>query len=149
VYFYLGLASLFSAQAPDAPAGEGQLQLAKAETSLQEATRLQPQDSRAFYYLGRCYASEQQWAKAADAYRSVIKLTPAAQQMDAAMAGAYEGVAEALHKLGKNAEADAESAKAQQLRATLQMDGAGTGINDTAKANNDSNQQELQSMMLR
>ncbi len=149
VHFYLGLASLFSAQAPDVARSESQLELAKAETSLQETIRLQPQDSRAFFYLGRCYASEQQWAKAADAYRSVIKLTPAAQQMDAAMAGAYEGLAEALHKLGKNAEADAESAKAQRLRTTLQKDGASAGVSDTDKANGDSNQQELQSMMLR
>jgi len=149
VHFYLGLASLFSAQAPDVPRSESQLELAKAETSLQETIRLQPQDSRAFFYLGRCYASEQQWAKAADAYRSVIRLTPAAQQMDAAMAGAYEGLAEALHKLGKNAEADAESAKAQQLRTTLQKDRASAGLSDTEKANGDSNQQELQSMMLR
>jgi tetratricopeptide (TPR) repeat protein len=149
VHFYLGLAALFSAQAPDVPRGESELELAKAETSLQETIRLQPQDSRAFFYLGRCYASEQQWAKAADAYRSVIKLTPASQQMDAAMAGAYEGLAEALHKLGNNAEADAESAKAQRLRTTLQKDRASAGVSDTEKANGDSNQQELQSMMLR
>jgi len=149
VFFYLGLASLFSAQAPDVLAGESKLELAKAGTSLEEATRLQPQDSRAFFYLGRCYSGEQQWAKAADAYRSVIKLTPAAQQMDAAMAGAYEGLAEALGKLGKNEEAGAESAKAQQIRATLQKDGASAAGSDTGKANGDSNQQELHSMMLR
>jgi len=147
VHFYLGLASLFSAQAPDISRSESQLELAKAETSLQETIRLQPQDSRAFFYLGRCYASEQQWAKAADAYRTVIKLTPAAQQMDAAMAGAYEGLAEALRKLGQNAEADAESAKAQRLRTTLQKVGASSG--DTGKENGDANEQELQSMMLR
>src|SRR5438034_4338467 len=93
VHFYLGLASWLSSQAPDVARGESQLQLAKAETSLQETIRLEPQDARAFFYLGRCYASEQQWTKAVDAYRSVIKLTPAAQQMDAAMAGAYEGLA--------------------------------------------------------
>jgi tetratricopeptide (TPR) repeat protein len=149
VHFYLGLASLYSAQAPDVPRSESQLGLAKAETALQETIRLQPQDSRAFFYLGRCYAAEEQWAKAADAYRSVIKLTPAAQQMDAAMAGAYEGLAEALHKLGKNTEADAESAKAQQLRTTLQKDRASAGVSDTEKAIGDTNQQELQSMMLR
>jgi len=149
VFFYLGLASLFSAQAPDVLAGESKLELAKAGTSLEEATRLQPQDSRAFFYLGRCYSGEQQWAKAADAYRSVIKLTPAAQQMDPAMAGAYEGLAEALHKLGKNAEADAESGKAQRLRASLQKDDASVDVNDTGKSNGDSNQQELQSMLLR
>jgi superkiller protein 3 len=149
VHFYLGLASLFSAQAPDVSRDESQSELAKAETSLQETARLQPQDSRAFFYLGRCYASEQQWAKAADAYRSVIKLTPAAQQMDAAMAGAYEGLAEALHKLGKNAEGDAESVKAQQLHITLPKAGASVDASDTGKANGDSNQQqELESMML-
>jgi tetratricopeptide (TPR) repeat protein len=149
VHFYLGLAYLFSAQAPDVPRGESQLELAKAETSLQEAMKLQPQDPRAFFYLGRCYAFEEQWGKAADAYRSVIKLTPVAQPMDAAMAGVYEGLAEALRKLGKNPEADAESAKAQQLRATLQKDGESAGVSDIGKANSDSNQQELQSMMLR
>src|SRR5579864_3513970 len=148
-HFYLGLASLFSAQASDVPRSESQLQLAKAETSLQEAIRLQPQDSRAFFYLGRCYAAEEQWAEAADAYRSVINLTPASQQMDAAMAGAYEGLAEALHKVGKNAEADAESAKAQRLRTTLPKDRASVGVSDTEKPNGNSNQQELQSMMLR
>jgi tetratricopeptide (TPR) repeat protein len=149
VHFYLGLASVLSAQAPDVPRGESQLELAKAETSLQEAIKRQPEDSRAFFYLGQCYASEQQWAKAADAYRSVIKLTPAAQQMDAAMAGAYEGLAEALRKLGKNEEAAAESAKAQRIRATLQKDGASAAGSDTGKANGDSNQQELHAMMLR
>ena len=147
VHFYLGMAALFSAQVPDISHSESQLELVKAETSLQETIRLQPQDSRAFFYLGRCYASEQQWAKAADAYRTVIKLTPAAQQMDAAMAGAYEGLAEALRKLGQNAEADAESAKAQRLRTTLQKVGASSG--DTGKENGDANEQELQSMMLR
>jgi tetratricopeptide (TPR) repeat protein len=149
VHFYLGLASLFSAQAPDVTRSESQLELAKAETSLLETIRLQPEDPRAFFYLGRCYASEQQWAKAAEAYRSVISLTPAAQQMDAAMAGAYEGLAEALHQLGKTAEADAESVKAQRLRATFQKDGANAVESDTGKPNGDSNQQELQSMMLR
>jgi len=149
VHFYLGLASLLSARAPDVPRGESQLELAEAEKSLQEAIRLQPQDLRAFFYLGQCYTSEQQWAKAADAYRSVIKLTPPAQQMDAAMAGAVEGLAEALRKLGKNEEAAAESAKAQRIRATLQNDGASAAGSDTGKANGDSNQQELHSMMLR
>jgi tetratricopeptide (TPR) repeat protein len=148
VHFYLGMASLFSAQAPDVSRDESRSELARAETSLQEAGRLQPQDPRAFFYLGRCYASEQQWAKAADAYRSVIKLTPAAQQMDAAMAGAYEGLAEALRKLGKNAEGDAESAKAQQLGITLPKAGASVDVSDTGKANGDSKQQELESMML-
>src|ERR1700681_805112 len=149
VHFYLGLAFGLSAQAPDVSRGESQLELAKAEISLQEAIKRQPKDPRAFFYLGQCYASEQQWAKAADAYRSVIKLTPAAQQMDAAMAGAYEGLAEALGKLGKNEEAAAESAKAQRLRTTLQKDRASAGVSDTEKANGDSNQQELHSMMLR
>src|SRR5207237_4937740 len=109
----------------------------------------QTEDSRAFFYLGQCYAAEQQWAKTADAYRSVIKLTPAAQQMDAAMAGADEGLAEALRKLGKNEEAAAESAKAQRIRATLQNDGASAAGSDTGKGKGDSNQQELHSMMLR
>jgi tetratricopeptide (TPR) repeat protein len=149
VHFYLGLASLWSAQARDVSPGESQLLLAKAETSLQEAITLQPEDSRAFFYLGQCYASRQQWTKAVDAYRSVIKLTPAAQQMDAAMAGAYEGLAEALRKLGKNEEAAAESAKAQRIRAPLQKDGASAAGSETGKANGDSNQQELRSMMLR
>jgi len=149
VHFYLGLASVLSAQAPDVAHGESQLELAKAETSLQEAIKRQPEDSRAFFYLGQCYASEQQWAKAADAYRSVIRLTPAAQQMDGAMAGAYEGLAEALRKLGKNEEAAAESAKAQRIRATLQQDTASAAGSDTGKANGDSNQQQLRSMMMR
>jgi tetratricopeptide (TPR) repeat protein len=148
VHFYLGLASVLSAQASDVSRGESQSLLAKAETSLQEAIKRQPEDPRAFFYLGQCYASEQQWAKAADAYRSVIKLTPAAQKMDAAMAGAYEGLAEALGKLGKNEEAAAESAKAQRIRATLQKDGASAAGSDNGKAN-DSDQQELHSMMLR
>src|SRR6266849_10028744 len=103
------------AQAPDVSRGESQSLLAKAETSLQEAIKRQPEDPRAFFYLGQCYASDKQWAKAADAYRSVIRLTPAAQQMDGAMAGAYEGLAEALRKLGKSEEAAAESAKAERI----------------------------------
>lgn len=148
VHFYLGLASWLSSQANDVAPGDSQLEVAKAEASLQDAIKLDPQDPRAFFYLGRCYAFEQQWAKAADAYRSVIKLTPTAQQMDAAMAGAYEGLAEALRKLGKNAEADGESAKAQQLRTTLKKDGESGGASDAEKANSDS-QRELQSMMLR
>ena len=149
LHFYLGLASVLSAQAPDVPRGESQLELAKAETSLQEAIKSQPEDPRPFFYLGQCYASEQQWAKAADAYRSVIKLTPAAQRMDAAMAGAYEGLAEALRKVGKNEEAATESAKAERIHATLQKDGASAAGSDTGNANDDSNQQELRSMMLR
>jgi tetratricopeptide (TPR) repeat protein len=147
-HFYLGLASLLSAQAPDVPHSESQSDLAKAENSLQEAIKLQPQDQRVFFYLGRCYALQQQWAKAVDAYRSVIKLTPATQQMDAAMAGAYEGLAEALHKLGQNAEADAESAKAQRLHTKLEKDGTSAGVSDIEQAHGDS-QQELRSMMLR
>ena len=143
--FYLGMAAWLSSQAPDVVRSESQSQLAKAEAALQEAIRLQPQDSRPFYYLGQCYAFEQQWSKAADAYRSVIKLTPAAQQMDAAMAGAYEGLAEALRKLGKNDEAVVESAKAQQIRDTLQKKGA----SDTGQAKGESSEQELRSMMMR
>jgi tetratricopeptide (TPR) repeat protein len=149
VHYYLGLASVLSAQAPDVSRSESELLFAKAETSLQEAIKRQPEDSRVFFYLGQCYTFEQQWTKAAEAYRSVIRLTPAAQQMDAAMAGAYEGLAEALRKLGKNEEAAAESAKAQRIRAPLQKDGAGAGGSETGKANGDSNQQELRSMMLR
>jgi tetratricopeptide (TPR) repeat protein len=149
VHFYLGLASLLSSRTPDVPRGESQLELAEAETSLQEAIKLQPQDSRAFYYLGQCYASEQQWIKAADAYRSVIKLTPAAQQMDAAMAGAYEGLAEALGQLGKNEEATAELAKAQRIRATLPKDGTTAAGSDAVKTNGDFTQQELRSIMMR
>ena len=149
VHYYLGLASVLSAQAPEVSSGERQLDLAKAETSLQEAITRQPKDSRAFYYLGQCYTSEEQWAKAVEAYRTVIKLTPSAQQMDGAMAGAYEGLAEALRKLGKNEEAAAESAKAQHIRSTLQKDGANVAGSDSGKANADTNQQELHSMMLR
>jgi len=149
VHFYLGLASVLSAQAPDVSSNESQSLFAKAEASLQEAIKRQPEDPRAFYYLGQCYASEQEWAKAADAYRSVIKLTPAAQQMDAAMAGAYDGLAEALRKLDKSEEAAAESAKAQGIRATLQKDGATAPGNDSARANGGANQQELHTMMLR
>jgi tetratricopeptide (TPR) repeat protein len=149
VHYYLGLASVLSAQAPDVSSSESQSLLAKAETSLQEAIARQPKDARAFFYLGQCYTSEEQWAKAVDAYRTVIKLTPSAQHMDAAMAGAYEGLAKALGKLGKNEDAAAESAKAQQIRATPQKDGASGTVSDTAKANGDSNQQELHSMMLR
>jgi superkiller protein 3 len=148
VHYYFGLAAVLSAQAPDVSRGERQSLLTKAETSLQEAITRQPKDSRAFFYLGQCYTSEQQWEKAADAYRSVIKLTPAGQQMDAPMAGAYEGLAEALRKLGKNEEAAAESAKAQEIRATLEKDAAKASGSDAGKANADSNQQELQSMML-
>ena len=147
VHFYLGMASVSSAQAPDIAGGERELELAKAEASLQEAIRVQPRDSRAFFYLGRCYASQQQWAKAAEAYRSVIELTPAAQRMDIAMLGAYDGLSEALVKLGKNEEAAAESAKAQDIRATLPKDGAAAAASDNASAS--SNQQELRSMMLR
>jgi tetratricopeptide (TPR) repeat protein len=149
VHFYVGLASWLSSQAPDVARSESQVAVAKAETSLQEAIRLEPEDPRAFFYLGQCYASEQQWAKAADAYRSVIKLTPATQRMDAAMAGAYEGLAEALRKLGKDEEATAESAKAQRIRATTQKDGASAAGSDIGKASTESNQQELHSMMLR
>ncbi|HET7892038.1 MAG TPA: tetratricopeptide repeat protein, partial [Candidatus Sulfotelmatobacter sp.] len=147
--FYLGLASWLSSQAPDVSRSESHVELVKAETSLEEAVRLQPQDSRAFFYLGRCYASEQQWGKAADAYRFVIRLTPASRQTDVAMAGVYDGLAEALHKLGKNAEAEAESAKAQRLRATHQKDGAIANVSEVATTNADPNQEELQSMMLR
>ena len=148
VHFYLGLASWLSSQTPDVSRTDSQSEVAKAETALQEAIRLEPDDPRAFYYLGQCYTSEQQWAKAADAYRSVIKLTPAAQQMEAAMAGAYEGLAEALRKLGDNEEAAAQSAKAQRIRATVQKDGASAAGSDAGKANGGSDQQELQSMML-
>ena len=144
VHYYLGLASWLSSQAPDVAPGESKSQIAKAEASLQEAVRIHPEDARAFFYLGRCYAFEQQWAKAAEAYRSVVKLTPSEQQKNAAMAGAYEGLAEALHKLGNDAEADAESAKAERLRTALPKD-----TDDAGKANSDSNQQELHSMMLR
>ena len=147
INFYLGLASWLSSQAPDVARTESQLQVAKAEASLKEALRLEPQDSRAFYYLGQAYAAEQQWAKAADAYYSVIKLTPPGQQMDAAMAGAYEGLAEALRKLGKNEQAAEESVKAQQIRAKLPKNDAGAAASDSATA--ESNQQELRSMMLR
>ncbi|HEX6467059.1 MAG TPA: tetratricopeptide repeat protein, partial [Terriglobales bacterium] len=149
VHYYLGLSAVLSAQAPDISSGESQSLLIKAEAALQEAVMRQPKDPRAFYYLGQCYTSEQQWEKAADAYRAVLKLTPAAQQMDAAMEGAYNGLAEALRKLGKNEEAAAESAKAQGIRATLQKDAASASGSDTGKANAASNQQELQSMMLR
>jgi tetratricopeptide (TPR) repeat protein len=148
-HFYLGVASLFSAQAPDVPADESRLELSKATTSLQEAVRLQPQDARAFYYLGECYASAQQWAKAAEAYRAVIKLTPASQQTDTAMAGAYEGLAEAVRKLGNTEEAAAESAKAQRIRATTAKDAASASESGIGKVNSDANQQELHSMMLR
>lgn len=146
--FYLGLSALLSSKAPDIAHGESQSDLAKAEAALQEATKSEPQDARAFFYLGQCYAAEQQWAKTADAYRSVIKLTPVAQQMDAAMAGAYDGLAEALGKLGKNEEAAAESAKAQKIRAGLPKDVTNVGLRNAGNENGNS-EQELRSMMLR
>jgi tetratricopeptide (TPR) repeat protein len=148
-HFYLGLASWLRSQAPDLPRGESQLDVAKAETSLQQAIKLQPQDPRPFYYLAQCYASEQQWAKAAEAYRSVIRLTPGAQQMDAAMAGAYEGLAEALRKLGDHEEAAAESARAERIRGKLPKDGEIAAESHTGNVAGDPNQQELRSMMLR
>jgi tetratricopeptide (TPR) repeat protein len=148
-HYYLGMSSLFSAQASDLPRGEQQVKLAEAESALQQAIQLNPKDSRAFYYLGQCYASEQQWAKAADAYHSVIKLTPVAAQTDAAMAGAYDGLAEALRKLGKDEEAAEDSAKAQRIRTSLPKDGANTSGGDNGKADGDSHQLELRSMMLR
>ena len=148
-HYYLGMSLLFSAQAPDVAPAEKEMNLAKAEKALQQAIKLHAQDSRAFYYLAQCYASEQQWTKAADAYQGVIKLTPTAAQTDAAMAGAYDGLAEALRKLGKDKEAAEDSAKAQQIRASLPKDGANTSAGDNGKANGDSPQQELRSMMLR
>jgi len=148
-HYYLGMSYLFSAQTSDVPGSEKQFKLAKAESALQQAIQLHPQDSRAFYYLGQCYASEQQWAKAADAYHSVIKLTPVAAQTDAAMAGAYDGLAEAVRKLGKDDEAAEASAKAQRIRASLPKDGANTSAGDNGKANGESHQQELRAMMLR
>jgi tetratricopeptide (TPR) repeat protein len=147
-YYYLGMSLLFTSQAPDVAPDEKQATLAKAESALQQAIRLHPQDSRAFYYLGQCYASEKQWAKAADAYHSVIKLTPVAAQTDAGMAGAYDALAEALRKLGKNEEAEDDSAKAQRIRAALPKDGANPSVGDNDRANGDSHQ-ELRSMMLR
>ncbi len=147
--YYLGMSLLFSSQAPDVTRDEKQVTLAKAERALQQAIQLHPQDSRAFYYLGQCYASEQQWAKAADAYHSVIKLTPVAAQTDAAMAGAYDALAEALRKLGKNEEAAEDSAKAQRIRPSLPKDGANTSGDDNGKVTDDSHRQELRSMMLR
>ena len=148
-HYYLGMSLLFSSQAPDVTRDEKQGTLAKAERALQQAIQLHPQDSRGFYYLGQCYASEQQWEKAADAYHSVIKLTPVAAQTDAPMAGAYDGLAEALRKLGKNEEAAEDSAKAQRIRASLPKEGANTSAGDNGGANGDSHQQELRSMMLR
>ncbi len=148
-HYYLGMSLLFSAQTPDVALAEKQLQLAKAESALQQSIKLHPEDSRAFYYLGQCYASEQQWAKAADAYHSVIKLTPVAAQTNAAMAGAYDALAEALRKIGRGDEAAEDSAKAEQIRASLPKDGANTSEGDNGKANGDSHQQELRSMMLR
>jgi len=148
-HYYLGMSLLFSSQAPDVTRDEKQVTLAKAERALQQAIQLHPQDSRAFYYLGQCYASEQQWAKAADAYHSVIKLTPVAAQTDAPMAGAYDGLAEALRNLGRDEEAAEDSAKAQRIRASLPKDGANTSGDDNGKVNDDSHQQELRSMMLR
>jgi tetratricopeptide (TPR) repeat protein len=148
-HYYLGTSFLFSTQAPDVTRDEKQLNLAKAESALQQAVKLHPEDSRAFYYLGQCYASEQQWAKAVDAYHTVIKLTPVAAQTDAAMAGAYDALAEALRKLGKDEEAAEDSAKAQRIRASLPKDGATSSGDDNGEANRVSHQQELRSMMLR
>lgn len=148
-HYYLGMSLLFSSQAPDITRDEKQVTIAKAESALQQAIRLNPQDSRAFYYLGQCYASEQQWEKAADAYHSVIKLTPVAAQTDAGMAGAYDALAEALRNLGKNEEAAEDSAKAQRIRGSLPKDVANASGEDSGKVNDDSHQQELRSMMLR
>src|SRR5260370_2757970 len=140
---------LFSSQAPDVTRDEKQVTLVKAERAMQQAIQLHPQDSRAFYYLGECYASEQQWAKAADAYHSVIKLTPVAAQTDAAMAGAYDALAEALRKLGKNEEAAEDSAKAQRIRPSLPKAWANTAGDGNGQGTDDSHQQELRSMMVR
>jgi superkiller protein 3 len=133
----------------DVAPNESRLDVSKAETALQQAIKIEPRDARAFFYLGQCYASEQQWAKMADAYRSVIKLTPVAQQMDTAMAGAYDGLAQALSNLGKSEEAAAESAKAKKIRASLPKDGTSVSASAAGQANSDPNLQELRSMMLR
>jgi tetratricopeptide (TPR) repeat protein len=144
VHLSLGMASVLTAQAPDVSRAESQSELAKAETALQEAIRLEPKDARGFFYLGQCYRSEEKWEKAVAAYRALIKLTPSARQMDAAMAGAYEGLAEALGKLGKPEEARIESAKAQQIHAAHPSDSA-----SDAKTNADPDAQDLRAMMLR
>lgn len=149
VHFYYGLSLFLSAQVSDVPRSESQSDLKAAETSFQEEARLRPQDPESFFYLGRCYSSEQQWAKAVDAYRSVIKLTPAARLMDVAMTGAYDGLAEALRKQGNVKEADAESAKAQQIRAAHPNDATTTAESGPGNSKGDLNQQELRAMLLR
>src|SRR5260370_30677467 len=64
------------------------------------------------------------------------------------MAGAYDALAEALRKLGKNEEAAEDSAKAQRIRPSLPKDGANTSGDDNGKVTDDSHRQELRSMML-
>src|SRR5260370_42559475 len=64
------------------------------------------------------------------------------------MAGAYDALAEALRKLGKNEEAAEDSAKAQRIRPSLPKDGANTSGDDNGKVTDDSHRQGLCSMIL-
>ena len=149
IQFYLGMASVLASQLPDVSSGESQAELTRAETALQQAILQQREDPRAFFYLGQCYRFAQKWAKAADAYRSVLKLTPPARQMDVAMAGAHDGLAEALRKLGDEKEAGLEAAKAEQIRAAHPTEDAAKAGGATNKASDEQDQQELRTMMLR
>jgi tetratricopeptide (TPR) repeat protein len=91
--------------------------LSGAEGNLQRVLQGHPESPNALLYLGQIYLQQGRVDLAVGALRQAIALYPATRGEDQNLAQAHSFLAEALQKEGKNAEATAELAMAEKLKA--------------------------------
>jgi len=126
---------------------------AEAEKWFDQATKLRPDDPDAFFNLGQAYLGQGAFEKAIAVLRKSVALTKDPGHNDFQVAQAHEMLAQALQKLGKEAESASERARAEQIRSEQPRSAlAGTpegAIDNVAVQVERSGQQELHTALMK
>ena len=92
-------------------AQHGGNELAEAVASFQEAVKLDPRDADSWYFEGACYEEMRQFDKAIEVFKETLEINPL-------HASAEFGLARALQRTGRTAEARDHFARFQHLTST-------------------------------
>ena len=130
----------------------GQNLLTEAETSLHNASTLDPTNPDPWFFLARIYTEQGQSDKAVAALKKTIALTSDPSRNDGQLARAHYMLGQALLKSGEHEQGTAEIAQSQQLQSQYpqKMSGMGSAgtLEQLSAQMKDFAQQQLRSMLL-